>query len=78
MGGNTMKVFANNNTLFINSSVSGSAMVEVFDVTGKNVYTENMEINTGIQQVNLNNEAGVYVVKITTGTSIISKKVVIQ
>ncbi len=78
MGGNTMKVFANNNTLFINSSVSGSAMVEVFDVTGKNVYSKNLELNKGIQQFNLNNNAGIYVVRITTGNSIISEKVVIQ
>ena len=78
VAGNAMKVFANNNTLFINSSIRGNAMVEVFDVTGKNVYTENMEFNTGLQQINLNNEAGVYVVRISMNDQIVNKKVVIQ
>ncbi len=75
---NGLRVFANHNTVFINSPVNGSAIVEVFDVTGKNVYTDNIELHDGVQQLNLDNKAGVYVVRIKTVNAVISKKIVIQ
>ncbi len=70
-----VKAFYANNQLNING-IEGNFNVSVIDLLGKSISNENVNGNTSINLNTINN--GIYLVKITKGNAIVTKKVYIK
>ncbi|MBX3164699.1 MAG: T9SS type A sorting domain-containing protein [Bacteroidetes bacterium] len=62
------------------ASTGGEATIEVFDLTGKMIYTENINTSQGenIRQVSMPKEKGLYVLKLSSDKAVLTKKVVVE
>ncbi|MBI5220017.1 MAG: agmatine deiminase family protein [Bacteroidia bacterium] len=66
--------------VFLNSNHSDNASIQISDITGKLIYNDNFDFETGMNQkiINLNNVAqGIYIINIETASERIFKKVTI-
>ena len=73
-------VYMNNNVLSIaNNNEAKLLNIEVYDVAGRNVYSNNTRVNSGVTTLNLGIESnGVYFVKVKGNNCNINKKVVVK
>ncbi|MCG8700739.1 MAG: Ig-like domain-containing protein [Bacteroidales bacterium] len=67
---------ANNEITISFSDYEGMLSVQVFDISGKQVLSNEMENNTQLDVANLSE--GLYIARITTGKSIIQKQLIIK
>ncbi|MEI6522617.1 MAG: T9SS type A sorting domain-containing protein [Bacteroidota bacterium] len=77
---NGLDCYSTNNVLSIANSVQGQNMnVQILDLNGKQVFAETVYSNIGITNINLPVVAqGVYVVRMVSNTSNLTKKVLIK
>jgi hypothetical protein len=77
---NNVSVISNSNGVFVkldfDQVVNGT--IEVFDVLGKNIHTQNFSGSTNLQQVNIPAVGnGVYLVRVLTGSTTLVKRIFI-
>ena len=72
-----LSIYTHNNILYLNSTEVLDASVEVFNVTGQQVYRRQVVMD-GLAQINPNLKTGWYVVKVTTSEGMASTKVFIK
>ena len=73
----TVNVSDNNLNLTITSVDAGKARLQIFDSNGKRLVNKDLSLETGLNTVktSVNDFAtGVYVVQLTVGTQVLSKK----
>jgi len=73
----TPSPFNNNAVVNLTSQETGDAIVSVTDITGKLVLTNNVAINAGNNSINIergNLSAGLYILSITKGKSVATKR----
>jgi hypothetical protein len=73
----SINIYTHNNSLYLNSSVARNASVEIFNVTGQQVYGKQITMD-GLTQINPNLRTGWYVVKVSTDEGMASEKVFIK
>ena len=62
----------------LRNSVSEPSYLSIYSANGVEVCREHALSNSGKNTYTINNGSGVYIVKITTGKNIVTKKVVIN
>jgi hypothetical protein len=77
---NGLDCYVNNNSLnMVNSGQSQNLNVQILDLNGKQIFTETVYSNVGITTINLPAVAqGVYVVRMVSNSSIVTKKILIK
>jgi autotransporter-associated beta strand protein len=73
----SINIYTYNNSLYLNSDITMDASVEIFNLTGQQVYGEQVLMN-GLTQINPNLRTGWYVVKVSTDEGMASEKVFIK
>jgi hypothetical protein len=73
----SINIYTYNNNLYLNSDITMDASVEIFNLTGQQVYGEQVLMN-GLTQINPNLRTGWYVVKVSTDEGMASDKVFIK
>jgi agmatine/peptidylarginine deiminase len=67
--------------LFLKSNYTGNAFVQIYDITGKQVYNENFELMNGssMQRIITDNlTQGVYILEVKTNSDVMTKQLIIQ
>jgi hypothetical protein len=77
---NGVDCYSTNNVLTIVNSVQGQNMnVQILDLNGKEIFTETVYSNIGVSAVNLPEVAGgIYIVKLVSNSSNLTKKILIK
>ena len=72
-----LSIYTHNNSLYFNSDAARDAAVNIYNVTGQQVYGEQVVMD-GLTQINPNLKTGWYVVKVNTDEGMASEKVFIK
>jgi agmatine/peptidylarginine deiminase len=70
-----------NFTVFLKSNYTGNASLQIYDITGKQVYTENFELANGSSMKRISTDnltQGVYVIEVKTNSDVMTKQLIIQ
>ncbi len=68
----------NNSSIYIQGLESEKATFELFDVLGKQIIKENFKVeNSNYFPLPISLQAGIYFVKVSTGTTIVVKEIVL-
>lgn len=70
-------IYSNGQLVYISSTKSANALINIYNVTGQQVYANTMVID-GQKQIALNTPTGWYIVKVTTATGVATQKVFIK
>ena len=62
----------------ISNRALGTVNMEIYDLTGKQVFTDKFELNSNNREFNLNLSNGLYLVKIVNDASTITKRIIIK
>ncbi|MBE0639662.1 MAG: T9SS type A sorting domain-containing protein [Bacteroidales bacterium] len=70
-------IYSHGQSIYISSIESAEALISVFNITGQQVYNQQLVLD-GLKQITLNVPAGCYVVQAVTSGSAVSRKVFIR
>jgi hypothetical protein len=70
-------IYSNGRLVYINGTKSANALINIYNITGQQVYANTMVID-GQKQITLNTPTGWYIVKVNTQEGIATQKVFIQ
>ena len=76
---NNLKLFASENTIYINGQLLAETKVSIYDIQGRNVLTSNLNEGTATNKIEtINLSSGIYIVKLDNKMQTLTKKVIIN
>jgi len=70
-----VSIYANGNTIYVNSPEQGKGQIEIFDITGQKILSRPSV--QGLNKIQVNVNTGIYIVKVQNGTGLATGKVMI-
>jgi hypothetical protein len=73
---NSILIYAVNNTVYVNTQEKGNGIIEIYDILGKKIMSQ--QSVEGLNKLQPNVSGGIYMVKVQTSGNMLTKKVVIN
>jgi hypothetical protein len=72
-----INIWSNKQKVFVNLPFSGSSKIEIFNLEGKNIVSQTI-YNPGLNTIQMNNNEGMFIVRVISNEKVFTGKVYIK